>query len=64
VVFRLLNPAAPGQPPSTTQIGWLLVQMLDGTHLRVEAVGITISQLSAAGPPPASFSANAQLYLR
>ena len=64
VVFRLLNPAAPGQPPSTTQIGWLLLQMLDGTHLRVEAVGITISQPSAAGAPPASFSANAQLYLR
>jgi hypothetical protein len=64
VVFRLLSPGAPMSPPTDTQAGWLLVQLIDATHLRVEAVPIAIALTFAAGPVPQMFTSGAQIYLR
>lgn len=57
VVYRLLNLGEPGEAPGTTQLGLLLVQMLDAGRIRVEAIPDTVSRTGA-------FSANAQIYLR
>lgn len=65
VVYRLMTVGAPQSPSSNQQAGWLLVQLLDATRLRIE--GIALSQVVApasAGPAPAAFSSRAELYLR
>jgi hypothetical protein len=64
VVYRLLNVGEPQSAPSTTQVGWLLVQLIDAGHLRVEAVGINSTLIVATGPAPTIFSQSAQIYLR
>ena len=38
VVYRLLNTGEPGGPAGTDPLGLLLVQLIDGGHLRVEVV--------------------------
>jgi hypothetical protein len=57
VVYRLLNTGEPGGAPGITQLGLLLVQMLDASRLRVEAMPEPLART-------ATFSANAQVYVR
>lgn len=57
VTYRLLNTGEPGGPPGTTQLGLLLVQLTDASHLKVEVVA-TQSSTSA------SFSGSAKVYVR
>lgn len=57
VTLRLLNTGEPGGPPGITQQGLLLVQMVDATHLRVEAVAETLKTA-------ATFSSAAVTYVR
>ena len=65
VVYRLLSAGAPLAPPSNSQSGWLLVQLLDAERLRIEAVPLPfVSSIPVAGPPPTAFTAKAELYLR
>ena len=56
-VYRLLNLGEPGGPPGTTQLGLLLVQLTDATHLRIEAVADRTATT-------ATFSAAAKTYIR
>lgn len=58
VVFRLMSAGAPLSAPSTIQLGWLLVQLLDAERLRIEAVAFSTA------PAPSAFSAKAETYLR
>ena len=65
VVYRLLLAGTPLAPPSDSQSGWLLVQLLDAQRLRIEAVPLPfVVRMDLAGPPAATFSANAEIYLR
>lgn len=57
VVYRLLNTGEPGGPAGVDQLGLLLVQLVDGGHLRVEVVN---DRLSAS----ASFSGQVKTYIR
>ncbi len=57
VAYRLLNTGEPGGPPGTTQMGLLLVEMLDAARMRVEAVRETIATTAV-------FTGNAQVYVR
>ena len=57
VVYRLLNTGEPGGPPGTSQLGLLVVQMLDPQRIRIELVPDQLART-------ASFSANAQFYVR
>jgi len=59
VVYRLLAAGEPQAPPPTTQLGWLLVQLLDAERLRIQAISINDSRV-----PPAAFTSGAELYLR
>ena len=56
VTYRLLHPGDPTGPPTNLQVGLLLVHLLDGERLRIEAVPTQAA--------PAAFSANAQICLR
>ncbi len=57
VTYQLLNTGEPGGPPGTTQLGLILVQLTDASHLKVEVVA-TQSATSA------SFSSSARVYVR
>ncbi len=57
VVYRLLNTGEPGGPAGTGQLGLLLVQLVDGGHLRLEVVNDRISTT-------ASFTGQARNYIR
>ncbi len=57
MVYRLFNTGEPGGPPGTTQLGLLIVEMLDPQRIRVEAVPDSLARTAA-------FSANAQIYVR
>jgi hypothetical protein len=57
VVYRLLNTGEPGGPPGVDQLGLLVVQLVDGGHLRVEVVN---DRLAAS----AAFSGQAKTYIR
>ena len=57
VIYRLLNTGEPGGLPGLLQMGLLLVQLTDATHLKVEAFG---SQQATS----ASFTTNAKVYVR
>ena len=57
VVYRLLNTGEPGGAAGTSQVGLLVVQMLDGQRIRVEAVANPVAST-------AEFSANAKIYVR
>jgi hypothetical protein len=57
VIYRLLNTGEPGGPAGVDQLGLLLVQLIDGGHLRVEVVN---DRQSAT----ASFSGQARNYIR
>jgi len=54
VVYRLFSTGEPGGPQGTQPIGSLIVQLTDGTHLKVEAI-------ATAGT---AFSPNARTYVR
>jgi len=65
VVYRMLHVGEPQSPTSDLQIGWLLVQVQDAQHLRVEAVPLPSTvPMADAGAAPTAFSANAATYLR
>ena len=57
-VYRLLAAGAPQSEP-TTQVGWLLVQLIDGERLRVQALSI-----EAARTAPTAFTAGAEVWVR
>jgi hypothetical protein len=57
VTYRLLNTGEPGGPAGTTQVGLLLVQLTDTSHLNVEIVPDQVLMT-------ASFSGNAKAYVR
>lgn len=65
VVYRMLAVGEPQAPTSDLQIGWLLVQVQDAQHLRVEAVPLPSTvPTSSAGPAQTAFSGSAANYLR
>lgn len=65
MVYRMMLVGAPQGPPTNLQGGWLLVQLLDASRLRIEAVPLAFaSSIANAGPAPTAFSANAEIYLR
>lgn len=55
VTYRLLYTGEPGSPPTPLQAGLLIVEMLDGRRIRVEAFPTTLG----SAPP-----GNAEIYLR
>lgn len=57
LVYRLLNTGEPGGPAGVDQLGLLLVQLVDGGHLRVEAVNDRVATT-------ATFSSLARTYVR
>ncbi len=57
VVYRLLNTGEPNGPAGTTQLGLLLVQLIDAQHLRIEVV-------SDPQSTAATFSSAAVTYVR
>jgi hypothetical protein len=65
LTYRLMAVGAPQSPPSNTQSGWLQVQLLDASHLRIEATAVPYS-VAVTGTPvaPTGFSAKAEMYLR
>ena len=58
--FRLLSIGEPQAPPLDSQAGWLLVQLLDSTHLKIEAsplpspVPVAVAARSDETAPPAT----------
>ena len=57
VTYQLLNTGEPGGPAGVTQLGLLLVQLTDASHLKVEVVPDSVST-------SASFGSNAKVYIR
>jgi hypothetical protein len=57
VAYRLLNTGEPGGPAGVDQIGLLLVQLIDGGHLRVEVINDRVS-------PTGTFGDQARTYIR
>jgi len=63
--FRLMAVGEPQAPPIDSQAGWLLVELLDAGHLRIEAFPLPFPVPVAAAPAsPKAFSAKAEMYLR
>jgi hypothetical protein len=57
VAYRLLETGEPGAAPGTRQLGLLLVQMLDESRLRIEALPDSRATTGTFGP-------NSRIYLR
>ena len=57
VTYRLIYPGDPGGPAGTQQAGLLIVQMLDGGRVRVEAI-------SDPATTTATFTGRAEIYVR
>ena len=65
VVYRLLAAGFPTAPPVTTQVGWLLVQLLDDSRLRIEAMALPfVAEIPFVGAAPTAFTAGASIYVR
>ena len=56
---------SPQSAPTNQQAGWLLVQLLDDTRLRIEGVALpSIVAPANAGTAPTAFTGRAEIYLR
>jgi hypothetical protein len=65
MTYRMMPVGAPQSAPSNLQVGWLVVQLLDASHLRIEASALpNPMSVTAAGGGPRAFSGKAETYLR
>ena len=61
----MMSVGEPQAPPIDSQVGWLLVQLLDGGHLRIEASPLPYPLPAAvAAASPRAFSGKAEMHLR